>query len=103
MARSILEKETFPYIGKKIISEIKTPDVLAVLRRIEDRGLIVKAHKAKDVISLVFRYAVQTGRTAMKIKGDITYPACVRVIDPGTTGGCPHERKFITRVGKRQR
>ena len=61
-ALSILEKETFPYIGNRPISEIKTPDILTVLRRIEDRALIVKAHKAKDAISLVFRHAVQTGR-----------------------------------------
>jgi integrase len=44
------------------IAEIKAPDVLTVLRRVEDRGLAVKTHKAKDVLSLVFRYAVQTGR-----------------------------------------
>ena len=61
-AQSILEKATFPYIGKMAISEIKTPDVLSVLRRIENRGLVVAAHKAKDTIGLVFRYAVQTGR-----------------------------------------
>ena len=36
--------------------------MLSVLRRIEDRGLVVAAHKAKDTIGLVFRYAVQTGR-----------------------------------------
>ena len=61
-ALSILEKEIFPYIGRAPISGIKAPDVLAVLRRIEDRALIVKAHKAKDAISLIFRHSIQTGR-----------------------------------------
>ena len=61
-ALSILEKEAFPYIGKTPISGIKTSDVLALLRRIEERGLVVKTHKAKDVISAVFRHAVLTER-----------------------------------------
>ena len=60
---SALEKNILPWIGARPVSDIKTPDVLAVLRRIEDRGYGETARKTRDVISGVFRYAVQTGRT----------------------------------------
>jgi integrase len=36
--------------------------VLAVLRRIESRGVIDTAHRAKEHISMVMRYAIATGR-----------------------------------------
>jgi integrase len=61
-ALSALEKDVIPYIGSRPVAEIKTPDVLAVLQRIEDRGRINLARKVKDIISQTFRYAVQTGR-----------------------------------------
>jgi integrase len=61
-ALSALEKDVIPYIGSRPVSEIKTPDALAVLQRIEDRGRVKMARKVRDVISMVFRYAVQTGR-----------------------------------------
>jgi len=57
-----LEKDVFPYIGNRPISEIKAPDVLSVLRRIESRNIVDTAHKAKYSISQVFRYAVASGR-----------------------------------------
>ena len=61
-ASAILEKDVVPYIGNRPVSEIKTPDVLIVLRRIEDRGREKMARKVRDVISMAFRFAVQTGR-----------------------------------------
>ena len=58
-----LKKDILPYMGKRPVSEIKTAEVLTVLQRIEDRGRLNLAHKTKDTLSLVFRYAVQTGHT----------------------------------------
>jgi len=60
---SALEKNIIPWIGARPVSDIKTPDVLSVLRRIEDRGFGETVRKTRDAISGVFRYAVQTGRT----------------------------------------
>jgi integrase len=57
-----LEKDVFPYVGKRPIAGIKAPDVLDVLRKIENRGIVDTAHKAKYSISQVFRYAVASGR-----------------------------------------
>ena len=44
------------------ISTIEAPEILSVLRRIENRGSLDTAHRAKQNCSQVFRYAVATGR-----------------------------------------
>ena len=57
-----LEVNVFPYIGNRPIAGLLAPDILAVLRRIEARGVIETAHRVHQYIALVFRYAVATGR-----------------------------------------
>lgn len=57
-----LEKDAFPWLGKKPITEITAPDVLSVMRRIDERGARYSAHKIKSEISQCFRYAIATGR-----------------------------------------
>ena len=56
-----LEQDVFPFIGVRPIAEIKAPDLLAVLRRIEPRTL-EGAHRVKTACSQIFRYAIATGR-----------------------------------------
>jgi integrase len=57
-----LENDVFPWLGGKAIAEITAPDVLSVLRRIEGRGTLDTAHRAKGNISQVMRYAIATGK-----------------------------------------
>jgi len=57
-----LEKDVFPWIGGRPISEISAPELLTVLRRIEGRGTLDTAHRAGGNCSQVFRYAIATGR-----------------------------------------
>lgn len=57
-----LEKLALPYLGDRPVREITAPDVLAVLRRIEERGKIETAHRVKQAIGQVLRYAIATGR-----------------------------------------
>ncbi len=57
-----LERNVFPWIGNLPVSGITAPLVLSVLRRIESRGVIDTAHRAKENISQIMRYAVATGR-----------------------------------------
>lgn len=59
-----LEREVFPYLGAMPIEEIKAPDVLKVLKRIESRGILETAHRIKTIISQVLRYAIAHGRRA---------------------------------------
>lgn len=57
-----LENDIFPWLGKRPIAAITAPEVLACLRRIEDRGAKDTAHRAKQNCSQVFNYAVACGR-----------------------------------------
>jgi integrase len=56
-----LESDLFPWIGSKPIADIRPPEVLKTLQRIEDRGARVTAHRASSICSQVFRYGVATG------------------------------------------
>jgi len=58
-----LEKEVFPYLGNKPISEILPPEVLQVVRRVESRDALDVAGRTLQRCSAVFRYAVQTGKS----------------------------------------
>jgi len=57
-----LEKDIFPWLGKRQINSITPPEVLSIIRRIENRGAIETAHRAMQNCSQVFRYAVATGK-----------------------------------------
>ena len=67
----ILEKDLYPYLGSRPIAEISTPELLATLRRIEDRGAIDIAHRARQTAGQVFRYAIITGRAERDPTGDL--------------------------------
>ena len=60
--KRLLEKDLYPYLGPRPVKDIATPEVLAVVRRIEARGSNYVAHRAKQVAGLVFQYAIATGR-----------------------------------------
>ncbi|MDR2572737.1 MAG: tyrosine-type recombinase/integrase [Desulfovibrio sp.] len=58
---SRLERGVFPFIGNKPLTDIDAPTVLSVLRRTEDRGVIITTHKIKSHISQIFKYAIACG------------------------------------------
>ncbi|WP_341918601.1 tyrosine-type recombinase/integrase [Hydrocarboniphaga effusa] len=66
-----LERDLFPWLGKRPIAEINAPELLAVLRRIESRGALDTAHRAKQDCGAIFRYAVATGRAMRDPSGDL--------------------------------
>jgi integrase len=66
-----LQDDVFPWMGNRPISDLKAPDVLAVLRRIESRGALETAHKIRNSVGQVFRYAVATGRAERDPSGDL--------------------------------
>ncbi|CAA0093256.1 Prophage integrase IntS [Halioglobus japonicus] len=57
----ILEDKLFPTIGTLPLKEITPPQILRTLRRIEDKGNVETANRAKMVASQIFRYAVANG------------------------------------------
>jgi len=66
-----LELDIFPWIGKRPINEIKPPEILSVLRRIENRGAVDTAHRALQNCGQIFRYAVATGRAERDYSADL--------------------------------
>lgn len=59
---SNLENNIFPWLGSKNINEITAPELLASLRRVENRGALETAHRINQLCGQVFRYAIATGR-----------------------------------------
>ena len=66
-----LERDVFPYIGDRPVGSLTAPDVLAVLRRIENRNAVETAHRALQNCSQVLRYAVATGRAQSDVTRDL--------------------------------
>jgi integrase len=66
-----LEKDVFPWIGGRAIADIAAPELLRVLRRIEERGALDTAHRAHQNCGQIFRYAVATGRCDRDPSGDL--------------------------------
>ena len=67
----LFERDIFPWLGSKPISEITAPDLLGVLRRIEARGAHDTAHRALGNCGQVFRYSVATGRCQRDPSSDL--------------------------------
>jgi len=55
-----LELNVFPLVGGRPIAEVTAREVLGALRKVEGRGAVETAHRARQSCSQVFRYAVAT-------------------------------------------
>lgn len=75
---SRLERDLFPWLGKRPIKEIKAFELLAALRRVESRGALESAHRIRTIAGQVLRYAVATGRAerdpAVDLRGALPQP-----------------------------
>jgi integrase len=67
-----------PIIGSRPIGEVTAPEILFVLRKVEDRGRYETARRLRSVIGGVFRYAIATGRAT----SDPTYALRSALITP---------------------
>jgi integrase len=77
--KASLENNLFPDLGTRPIAEIEAPELLAVLRKIEDRGAHEMRQRAQQRAGAVFRYGIATGRCmrdpAADLRGALTPPA----------------------------
>lgn len=90
---SRLQRLILPYIGDKPVNEVSAPDLLSIVRRIENRGQIETAHRALQICGQVMRYAIATGRAdrdpssdlrgAVMPKSKVHYPT---ITDPKKIG-----------------
>jgi integrase len=71
----------YPHVGDRRISEITAPELLAVLRRVEAHGRYESARRLRSTCSVVFRYAIATGRAERDPSADL----CGALIAPTVT------------------
>ncbi|MEY4427982.1 MAG: hypothetical protein RLZZ182_671 [Pseudomonadota bacterium] len=60
-SRKQLERDVFPWIGGTPAAGVSAPLVLDLLRKVEARGALDTAHRVKQTVGLVMRYAIATG------------------------------------------
>ena len=66
-----LHKDLFPYLGERRVQDIEAIELLATVRRVEERGALDVAHRVLSTAGQVWRYAVATGRVSRDISKDI--------------------------------
>lgn len=64
-----LERDLFPWIGDRVVEAIESTELLATLRKIEERGAFETADRGLMLCRQIWRYAMATGR----VKHDATY------------------------------
>ncbi len=91
-ARRLIEKDLASIKGVPV-ADVTAPALLAALRKIEARGTIETAHRARSLAGQVFRYAIATGRTkanpAADLIGALERPQAkhfASITDPGRVG-----------------
>ena len=70
-SRRQFERDIFPWIGKRRLSEIEPVELLAVLRKTEQRGAVETADRGLMLCRQVWRYGVATGRVTRDITADL--------------------------------
>ena len=63
--------DVYPYIGSKPVAELTARELLAVVRRVEERGHLPMAHSILQTCGRVLRYAVATGRAERDVSSDL--------------------------------
>ena len=66
-----LEMNVFGALGARPIAEIEAPEILAVLRKIEERGAHEMAARIRALCSQAFRYGVACGHCKRDPAGDL--------------------------------
>lgn len=69
--RSMIDNDLAPTLGNQSIERISAQELLHTLRKIEDKGLLSKAHRVLSIASQIFRYAVAAGKAERDISADI--------------------------------
>lgn len=91
--KRLLKNDLYPSLGNRPVDQIEPPELLMVLRKVEARGAVDMAHRAKQTAGQVFRFAIATGRAsrdptadlagALKDRKKTHYAA---ITDPGAVG-----------------
>ncbi|WP_423459396.1 tyrosine-type recombinase/integrase [Ottowia sp. VDI28] len=66
-----LRKDVFPYLGNRAIGTIEPPELLKVIRKVEERGALDVAHRVLLTSRGVWQHAVAEGHATRDITQDI--------------------------------
>lgn len=87
-ARWMVTEFIVPHIGSRPIHKITPADVPAAFRPIEARGKHESAHRTKQYVGQIYRYAVATSRAERNITADLrgaSRPRRLRITPPSPT------------------
>jgi integrase len=65
------ERDLLPWLGDRRMKEIEAVELLATLRKVEQRGAVETADRGLMLARQVWRYGVATGRVSRDITGDL--------------------------------
>lgn len=68
---STMEQHLFPAFGRIPIARLRAPDILPVLRRVEEKGIVYTAKRLRQYCEAVFVYAIATGRAERNVGADL--------------------------------
>jgi integrase len=69
--RRLIEQDLGAHIGSTPMTDVDAKMLLAALRKIEQRGAVETAHRARSLAAQVFRYAIATGRAERNPADDL--------------------------------
>ena len=70
-AKRQFERDLFPWLGERRLAEIEPVELLATLRKVEERGAVETADRGLMLCRQVWRYGVATGRVSRDITADL--------------------------------
>lgn len=70
-AKRQFERDLFPWLGARRLADIEPVELLATLRKIEERGAVETADRGLMLARQVWRYGVATGRVSRDITADL--------------------------------
>lgn len=68
---SRIERDAFPAIGHKPITEVEPQDIVTLLRKVEERGALDITRRLKQSISSIFRFAIAEGKAKHNPAADV--------------------------------
>lgn len=83
-----------PHLGERPMKEITSPELLAVLRRVESMGKVETAHRLRAICGQLWRYGIATGRCERDVAHDLRgalppapHKSMATLTDPTEIGG----------------
>jgi integrase len=67
----ILTNDLMPWLGKRPLKEVKAPELLGAIQRIESRGANELAHRALRLANKIFLYGIVTGKAEYNVAADL--------------------------------